>query len=431
MSKKSLKILLVLVTILSLVTSFSFATEVTSETTGTDEATVTTTSDEGASLTTENSEGETSDDATINETAEGDDSATEASTNHDVYISEDEVKIAAEETINGNAFIIGNTVTINGQIGGDLFVLADTLNLDGGQVYGNVFTCANTITLNGLIYDLYAVCNTLNISYDCVAYRDIKAICDTATINGVIGKDVNISAGKSLTIEDDCVIYGDFNYYAPNQVETKEDLVKGANNYQGAPIIPNLSSVVKDLKASAQNKDFSDYIIAVLSTVIFALIVWFVMSKFAPKFYEKVTTTTPKDLLWAALIGLIALIAIPLISILLMITVVGVTVGLLLLTLYFVILSLSFATVSIALAKMLANKVPALAKYNNIFAVIIVAIVIWACGLIPYVGALVQLATILCGFGLFLKLLVSGKSKKEVTAPTPEDPKDDNEEKAE
>ena len=403
MSKKSFKILLVLVTILSLVTSFSFATEVTSETTGTDEATVTTTSDEGASLTTENSEGETSDDATINETAEGDDSATEASTNHDVYISEDEVKIAAEETINGNAFIIGNTVTINGQIGGDLFVLADTLNLDGGQVYGNVFVCANTITLNGLIYDLYGICKTLTVSYDCVTYRDIKAICEEANINGVIGKNVNLIAGKSFTLEEDCVIYGNLEYSAPSEITIGENLVKGETNYNGFSIVPNFSS----------DKGVGDYIVAALVTLVFVLVVWFVMSKFAPKFHEKVSSATVKQLLWALLVGFIALIVVPIVSILLMITVVGSLAGLLLLTLYFVALTLAPAIISIALAKLLANGVPALAKFNNVFAVIIVALLIWAFGLIPYVGPFVQIVVILAGFGLLLKLLVNKKEKNE------------------
>lgn len=410
MSKKSFKILLVLVTVLSLISSYSFATddEKLEEPVAVDAGETLTTGVDGEEVPVEGAIPEDG-------SSEAADSES-ASTNHDVYITEDEVKIEADETINGNAFIIGKTVTITGQIGGDLFVLADTLNLDGGQVYGNIFVCADTVTLNGLVYDLYGICKTLTISYDCVAYRDIKAVCDEASINGVIGKDVNLTAGKSFNLEDDCVIYGNLNYYAPNKVEVKEDLVKGENNYMGLSMFPNVSSIINDLKASSQNKSVGDYVIAALVTLVFALVVWFAMVKFAPKFHEKLNNVSVKQMLWAILVGFIALIVVPIVSVLLMFTVVGVTVGLLLLTLYFVALSLAPVVIAIALAKPLANGVPALSKFNNIFAVILVTIALWAIGLIPYAGPVVQIVAMLCGFGLLLKLLVNKKEKAEEPA---------------
>ena len=427
MSKKSFKILLVLVTVLSLISSYSFATDTSTETTGADADSaqvLTTTSDDptATSETPEEATTETSDEESASESEE-----TDASINHDVYLSGDEVKIEAEETINGNAFIAGKSVTITGQIGGDLFVFADTLNLDGGQVYGNVFACADTITLNGLVYDLYGACKTLNISYDCVVYRDIKVICDDASINGVIGKDVNLTAGKSFSLEDDCVIYGSLNYSAPSEITVKEDLVKGGANYMGVQMIPNLSSIINDLKANSQEKGIMDYIFTALVVLVFVLVVWFVTSKFAPTFHEKINSVTGKQMLWALLVGFIALIVVPIISILLMLTVVGSLVGLLLLTLYFVALTLAPAIISIALAKLLANGVPALAKFNNVFAVIIVALLIWACGLIPYVGPFVDLAVAILGFGILIKLLFSGKAKKEKA----EKPVETSEEKSE
>lgn len=400
MSKKSLKIVLILVTILSLISTFSLATEAdaanTPVTTSKDTATTNTTV-EGDTTT----DGATENKPTTDDATTGDATSTEASTNHDLYLIQDEVKITDTETVNGNAFIIADTVTINGQIGGDLFVMATTLNIDGGQIYGNVFAIAENITLNGLIYDLYAMCDTLTMSYDGVAYRDLKVSCDTATINGVVGKDVNIDT-KSLSLESDCLIYGDLNYSAPNEIEIAEGLVTGKVNYAKASL--------------GSNTTVMDYVVSLLTALVYTLVIWFLISKLAPKFYGKVTEMKPKRLLLALLVGLITLIVVPVVAMLLMVTVVGVPVALALLAMYALVISIGFALTTILIANKLAIKVKALAKFNNIFAIIIVAIVLWALTLIPYAGGIISFLITLCGLGMFV-LAFKKEKQKQLEAP--------------
>lgn len=402
MSRKSLKILLVLVTILSLISTFSFATEPSSDAA---DVAVTTSlenpTDTGDTAADNNETNETAPNVTPDTDADlsSDASSSEASTNHDVYLTEKDVKIADSETINGNAFVIGETVTINGQIGGDLFVIANTLNIDGGQIFGNVFALANNVTLNGLIYDLYAVCNNLTMSYDGVAYRDLKVTCSTATINGVIGKNINIKAGQSLELQSDCLVYGDLNYSAPNEIEIAEGVVTGSVNYEKLSVV------------SSNQNNVMDYVLALLATLVYTLVVWSLLSKFAPKFYGKITEMKPKKMLMSILIGLLTIIVVPLVAFLLLITVVGVPVAFALLGIYMLIISIAFALVSISLASKLAKKATALAKFNNLFAVIIVAIVLWALGQIPYVCGVVTLLVTLCGLGMFISSLLNKKEK--------------------
>ena len=400
MSRKSLKILLVLVTILSLISTFSLATDDTNSaevTSSNDEAVVTSDESGTAVISDENSadNGETASDGTDETT-----SSTEASTNHDVYLSGDSVTIGSDETVNGNAFVCAKTVTVNGQIGGDLFVIAtDTLNIDGGQIYGNVFALSKNITLNGLIYDLYAACGTLTMGYDGVAYRDLKVNCDNATINGVVGKNINISARNSLSLDSDCIVYGDLNYSASNEITVADGLVKGTVNF--------------DKLAPTSSAGILGYVMAGLTLLIYVLVIWLLMSKLAPKFYDKVTKMPVKKLLISILVGLVAMIVVPLVSIALFFTVVGIPVAFALIAVFAIILAISFATVSINLANMLASKVKALAKFNNLFAVIIVTLVLWLITLIPYVGPIVNLLVVLCGLGMVLANIIS-KNKKSV-----------------
>lgn len=397
MSKQSLRIVLILITILSLISTFSLATDTANTPVTTSEDTATTdVKPEGEATT----DGATGENLTTGETA-----PTEASTNHDLYLIQDEVKITDTETVNGNAFIIADTVTINGQIGGDLFVMATTLNIDGGQIYGNVFAIAENITLNGLIYDLYGKCDTLTMSYDGVAYRDLKVSCDNATINGVVGKDVNIDT-KSLSLESDCLIYGDLNYSAPNEIQIAEGLVTGKVNYEKASVKVDTDNNISVLGLA----------ISLLTTIFCTLIIGFLVSKLTPRFYAKVTGMKPTKLLLALLVGLITLIVVPLIAILLMITFVGIPVAFMLLAIYAFVIAISFALTTIVVASKLASKAKALAKFKNLFAIIIVAIVLWALKLIPIAGGIISFLITLCGLGIFVLGLKKEKTK-QIEAP--------------
>ena len=405
MSRKSLKILLVLVTILSLVSTFSFATDETA-TDNTNSAATTTSEENSASTSEETTDGTTDEEGTDGETAgetTGDTETEEPSTNHDLYVTGTDITVEADETVNGNAFLFGDTVTIRGQIGGDLFVVANTLNVDGGQIYGNVFALASdTIRLDGLIYDLYAVCDNLTVAYDGLTYRDLKVTCNTASINGVIGKDVNIEARESLTIESDCFIYGNLNYSAPTEIDIADSLIEGDTNYS-------------ELSITSSNNVLG-YVISLLTILVFTLIVWLVASKLAPKFYGRLTTMAPKKMALSILVGLLALIITPLVAALLMMTIVGIPVGLALLAIYMIAVVLSFAMAVMSIAAKLASKVKALAKLNNLLAVILVTIVLWLLSLIPYAGLVITFVVILAGFGMLILSVINKKEKTEKVA---------------
>ena len=395
MSRKISKFLLVLVTILCLISTFSFATDGTPVTTSEDATTLSVEKTEGTEG--ENAEDTATEGTTENATPEGG-----AEVNNDQYLIGDEITLS--DTINGNAFIIADTLTITGQIGGDLFVMANTINLDGGQVYGNVFAIGNTITLNGLIYDLYAICDTLNVSYDGVAYRDFKVNCDTATLNGVVGKNVNISASKGLTLDSDCVIYGDLNYSAPNEIEIAEGMVTGTVNYEKA------SSV-------SLPTDAMDYLV-LLFDAIFVLVIWLIISKFAPKFYGKVTALTPKKMLLALVVGIVSFIVVAFASIVLIFTIVGLPIAFVLISAYSLVIALGTAIFTIVLGNKLGNKVKVLGKLNNLLAILLVAIVLSLTTFIPFVGEWLAMIYTIVGVGMFL--MAAFNKKEKTVAPVQE-----------
>ena len=80
----------------------------------------------------------------------------------DVYLSGDEVTI--DYIVDGNVFVCAKKVVINSQIGGDAYMMAQEVVVDTqGYIFSNLFTTANSVTIKGIVYDIYAMSNTLTI----------------------------------------------------------------------------------------------------------------------------------------------------------------------------------------------------------------------------------------------------------------------------
>lgn len=321
--------------------------------------------------------------------------------NGDIYQIGDEIAIT--DIINGNMFIKANTLTISSQVGGDLFVIADKINIDGGQIYGNVFAIANEIIVNGLVYDLYAMCNNLTVSYDGTFYRDLRAICKNATINGVVYGNTNIITSSTLTLEKDCIIRGNLDYSNPTEIEVQEGLVEGNVNYK--PIS----------ESSSININTSSMIWISVFFLVFILFVWVFMIFLMPEFTKKISLAGQNRPIASILLGLLGVIAIPIIAIILLITIIGIPISICLFALYALVIALSFTLTTIALSNILANKIEALSKGKNILAFIIVAVILILLSYIPIVNAIVSLLILLYGFGLFLLALFNkvGNNKQE------------------
>ena len=82
---------------------------------------------------------------TTSETTQSTDNSMKKS---DVYLTGDDVKV--DYIVDGNLFILANTVTISSQIGGDAFICAKTINVEKeGYIYSNLFSrcCFNGLSI--------------------------------------------------------------------------------------------------------------------------------------------------------------------------------------------------------------------------------------------------------------------------------------------
>ena len=343
-------------------------------------------------------------DATSTDVA-SDSSSTEM-INSDLFLIEETVN--QEGIVDGNVYIMGSDVTLNAVVGGDVFVMAKTLTLgENTCIYGNLYALANTIVLDGWVYggDLYAACSELTISTNAAVNRDVRVLTGKLTFEGGVGR--NVYAGVSeLIIGESAKIYGDLNYNSTNAAQVPSGVVQGSINF---------TETANEEKTESRNPVL-EYVIGLVSTIVLILAILGLMILFTPKFLKKVENSEFKGILPSLGIGAIGLlgliiIALP-VAILLFISQIGAAAALVVLAIWFLLLfCLSTPVAIISIAGLIANKVEALKKAHNILAIIIASIVVWAIGLIPFVGGLVALLVSLYGFGLIVR--IQWKSRKE------------------
>lgn len=261
----------------------------------------------------------------------------------DLYLFENSVTI--DYVVDGNAFIFANDVTISSQIAGDVFVFAKNITIDeNSAISGNLFAVADSIEIQGIVYDIYSMSNSLTINNGYV-YRDLKSITNDLNLYGTIGRNAFVTAYSISFANNDNsltgMIYGDFNYTSKIETQIPEDVVYGSVNYTPLKIDTSI--------------DLSTYIYSLGNFLIIVIVLWAIGLCFKNQF-KKSDISTKNKTLWIVLSGILGFILTPLVSLALLFIPITNSISLLLLSLYFIILAMSKAIFTIELNGYICKK---------------------------------------------------------------------------
>ena len=381
---------LILLAIL-LFSTFSFATEtdISAEEPTSNNETVTTSNDENVTL------------------------SDEAYSNDDIYQGDlylfpdsNSGDVVMDKLVNGNVYIIGKNVKISGQVAGNVFVMGTNITFEKeSYVQSSVFALGQNIEFSSVAYDLYAACQSITIAEDCGVYRDARIAAESLTINGIIGRDAYISGSDISINSDTATIYGNLTYNSQSELTLDEGVVEGTVTYNP---VQKSTSTEKTFNVASTVKD-------IISTAVFCIVIWFVLSLIAPKFEKNTSSiSNAKTCLKYFGIGLLQLIAVPVISIILMfIPVVGAPIGLFLLAIYFILMFVVRSLTVTGIGNILSKKFNSSnSKLINCLFVAISSIVISIISLIPYLGGLVGFIVFTVGYGMITAYLFFNKAKK-------------------
>jgi cytoskeletal protein CcmA (bactofilin family) len=275
-----------------------------------------------------------------------------------------QVALGSDAVIGGNARLYGGRINVEGRVDGDLHASARRLTING-EVRGDVDARADTIELGPDA----RIAGTLRYSS-----RSELRKADGASIAGAVVRN----RGRSLGGDDVVIAKGEWNFPRPWR-------------------LGSIAAVLSLLACAA----------------VFLLLV--------PRYGVQAAQRLAEGPLGALTLGVVAVIAVPVIAVLLCITILGIPLGLLLFAVYPVLLLAGFIIAVLAIARALAAALrrPAATGFAATFGWFTLALVlVLLAGLVPGVGKVAIALMVLGGTGA---ALVELQRRRKGGGPTPTD----------
>lgn len=278
----------------------------------------------------------------------------------------------------------------------------------GGAAVKDAVLAGCNIEISGNIgRDVYAFGK--NISISGTIGRNAKLAADSVSINGTVLGDLDITAGTIL-ISENAVISGKLRYNSDADIVAPEKALQDAEIFE---------SDVTDTEFFEEQPSATDLLLDAIKGIVFSyvgvlavamLLLWLTpLWETVDKKYENASFGK-----YAAAfgIGFAVLVALPLASVILMVTGFGLRLGFTLLMLYLAAIALSPVFLSFILGKLLWRK--AFKKAVNYPAELAIGVLAWRIlASVPLLSFLVGFISLPFGIGVFVLLL----GKKKTTAP--------------
>lgn len=317
-----------------------------------------------------------------------------------------DIRIPASETINDDLYIAGGNVVVEGAVKGDLVVAGGQVRVTGA-VSGDVMAVGGNITIEGPVGDdirvaggnilirshvaddLLVAGGTVEVAREAVIGGEVRAGTGQLTIAGTTGP-VYAGVGK-LTLESTAHINGDIHYMSQEMAAiASEATISGAVVHTQTQVPAAKREVKRALGVGA--------LLSLISTMIMTLLfVWVVPTK-AAALAQVWRNHFGRNLLWA----LLFMIVTPIISVLLMISAIGLPLGFGLLFLYIVMVYLGYLAAVISVGTWIRQRFMPEHTRPDWVVVVFGVLVLMLVGYIPIVGWIIVALAMLSGLGALL-----------------------------
>ena len=332
------------------------------------------------------------------------------------------VVLPKNEVVESDYFAAGSSATISGTVKGDAYIVAGTIDFEG-TIDGDLIAAGGVINVRGTVTDDLRLCGgQVIISGDIKGNLTVAGgsvtLTDSANINGSlitaggnvnifgpigdnaiigagnltignrIGGNVNAGAGE-IKLTSNALIAGDLNYYSRAKAQIQEGAeVKGEVSHK----IPHEVSPGRVLGAG--------FIFYLIFEVISALIVGLLLLKIYPNFVDRVVDIIQVKSLNSLGIGFLGIIVIPVIFLILILTIIGIPLGIIIILPYFIYLYLSKVFVSLFIGRRLLKLFGT--SLRSGWALLIGLVIFVIVTSIPFIGGIIYLIFLILGFGALL-----------------------------
>lgn len=337
--------------------------------------------------------------------------------NDDLYFAGGDIVI--DGTVNGDIFAVGRSITINGKVNGGVSFGGQTATINGEIANGLRFG-GQSVIVNGRIgRDLVVGSSQLLVSSTGQIDGDLVFGTATAEVTGSIGDsilgassdvtlanniggDITLSVER-LTITSGADIQGNVKYTSPNEAKIQSGAIIMGNISHLLPERPDKADMAKGIMAGIAGTIVWK-ILSYLMIFIIGIILILIAQKRMVLVQKAIQRSPWHTLGWGALI----LIATPIAAIIVMITVIGLPLGIITLLMWGIVLYLSQIPVALLLGRLIIRQNHELDSTGiMIGALALGLLVLFVLRLIPIFGWIVSLIVILFGLGTLITSIVT------------------------
>ena len=309
------------------------------------------------------------------------------------YFKTEKTVQLTDTSISGDTFVFCQTANLeNLEIFGSLFIAAQDINLDNVEVTGTIYIAGQNLELKDIdAKNIYGASQSFDIKGDSSINNDVKIGCASAKIeDAIINGELYIDCGDAeiagkTKVDTKCTI----------QSSTEPKISENAvlNNY-----VFNKIEEDSDTNSNKSNK-VGDFIKKTITSIIFAVVVAMITIALCNKIKTLPEKFTGSNIGLNILIGLAALIFVPIVGIALLFIPCCYSIALTLLLAYVLLCVLSIGIGETIIGKLVANKFNKKSFWQVIGFTALIALLIQIILLIPVLGPILFFIVMLLGLG--------------------------------
>lgn len=266
--------------------------------------------------------------------------------------------IFATESYNDNIMAIDETVVANGTANGLIMLCGSTISSNANGDYA--FITGREVNISGNITrDAFVVGETVTIENTGIINRDLYVCASKVIINGAVNRNIYV-ASSELLVGDKAYIRGDVHSVTDKIVISETANVLGTVEYRSDASVVSIPESIQVNRIEVEtNKnqgnvsksfDFNEKILELLMVFVTFILMLAIVPEFFTKIDERYALNA-KELFKAFGIGVLLLIVVPIVSIILMVTIVGLPIAFVALLLYIIAFIITGAVAGYTIVK--------------------------------------------------------------------------------
>lgn len=249
----------------------------------------------------------------------------------DLFSVGSNVHMAGE--VEDDLFILGGNITVSNLVSGDARIAGGNISINA-PILGDLLVAGGTITtsqISAVTGDLWVLGEVVNINNP--VSGNTKIAGGEVYINNTISGDLEVNASRKLTFGPGSEILGNVVYFGEKDPIIEEGAQLGA--------IERKTIQQKDSNSESVLGFILSLVMKVLTLFVTALVLWKLFSKRLQMTFANYDLSLSLKFWQTVLIGFLCLIFVPIVSLILLVSMIGVYLGMILFVVYLLTILLS------------------------------------------------------------------------------------------